>query len=453
MSRTFSSTTIAYGAILPPPNSMADGSLFFKTAPDPGGANPLGLYIFNFQQDINPNVVGDQIGSGWQIAANTIANGAVIQGDVTVGGTDNKGGVTIVNSTTVDPGSIIFTNNTNTTIGSVGWDITQLSLLFSGNWMFENVPTLVGGGSFWTSDNDGAASGLDSDLLDGQQGSYYLDLANSTGTLDLATKSTGTLAVANGGTGITVAVAGGIHYGSSASTTAFTSAGIAGQILQSNGVLAPVWVNTSSISIGTATASTNLQGGTAGAIPVQTAPNTTSFISAGTTGYVLTSTGTSSAPTWQSAGSSGATIVDVTNVPATTHYLTFTSATSGSLSTADISSTQLIFVPSTGTLSSPNFNSLSDRRAKTNIRSLGYGLKEVMRMEGRKFEMIANGKSAIGFIAQDMQYIIPEAVDKNTDDRLGINYQILTAVLVEAMKEQQKQISNLTALVAKLIDI
>ena len=74
-------------------------------------------------------------------------------------------------------------------------------------------------------------------------------------------------------------------------------------------------------------------------------------------------------------------------------------------------------------------------------------------MEGRKFEMIANGKSAIGFIAQDMQYIIPEAVDKNTDDRLGINYQILTAVLVEAMKEQQKQISNLTALVAKLIDI
>ncbi len=31
--------------------------------------------------------------------------------------------------------------------------------------------------------NDGAASGLDSDLLDGQHGAYYLDLANATGTL------------------------------------------------------------------------------------------------------------------------------------------------------------------------------------------------------------------------------------------------------------------------------
>jgi hypothetical protein len=34
----------------------------------------------------------------------------------------------------------------------------------------------------WTSGNDGAGSGLDADLLDGQQGSYYLDYANFTGT-------------------------------------------------------------------------------------------------------------------------------------------------------------------------------------------------------------------------------------------------------------------------------
>ena len=34
----------------------------------------------------------------------------------------------------------------------------------------------------WTSTTDGAGSGLDADLLDGQQGSYYLDYANFTGT-------------------------------------------------------------------------------------------------------------------------------------------------------------------------------------------------------------------------------------------------------------------------------
>lgn len=36
----------------------------------------------------------------------------------------------------------------------------------------------------WTSDTDGAGSGLDADLLDGQQGSWFQDLANSTGDTD-----------------------------------------------------------------------------------------------------------------------------------------------------------------------------------------------------------------------------------------------------------------------------
>lgn len=35
--------------------------------------------------------------------------------------------------------------------------------------------------TIWHSGNDGAGSNLDADLLDGQQGSYYLDLANTTG--------------------------------------------------------------------------------------------------------------------------------------------------------------------------------------------------------------------------------------------------------------------------------
>ena len=35
----------------------------------------------------------------------------------------------------------------------------------------------------WTSGNDGASSGLDADLLDGQEGSYYTNAANLTGTL------------------------------------------------------------------------------------------------------------------------------------------------------------------------------------------------------------------------------------------------------------------------------
>lgn len=41
----------------------------------------------------------------------------------------------------------------------------------------------VNGFKVWHDNNDGAASGLDADLLDGQHGTYYLDLTNATGTI------------------------------------------------------------------------------------------------------------------------------------------------------------------------------------------------------------------------------------------------------------------------------
>ncbi len=52
----------------------------------------------------------------------------------------------------------------------------------------------------WTNTTDGAGSGLDADLLDGQQGSYYLDYANFTGTPTIPSVGNGTLTVQ--GTGV-----------------------------------------------------------------------------------------------------------------------------------------------------------------------------------------------------------------------------------------------------------
>jgi len=74
------------------------------------------------------------------------------------------------------------------------------------------------------------------------------------------------------------------------------------------------------------------------------------FTAAGTAGYVLTSNG-AAAPTWQ-ASTGGLTITDDTTTNAT-RYLTFTSATTGSISSANVSSTKLTFNPLTGNLSSP----------------------------------------------------------------------------------------------------
>lgn len=60
--------------------------------------------------------------------------------------------------------------------------------------------------------------------------------------LDTSKLTTGTLGVARGGTGLAASVQGGVLYGSSTSANAFTAAGTAKQLLQSNGTSAPTWV-------------------------------------------------------------------------------------------------------------------------------------------------------------------------------------------------------------------
>jgi hypothetical protein len=73
---------------------------------------------------------------------------------------------------------------------------------------------------------------------------------------------------------------------------------------------------------------------------------TTNF---GTSGQVLTSAGSAATPTWTTI-STGLSITDDTSTNAS-RYLTITSATSGSITAANTSSTKLSFNPSTGLLS------------------------------------------------------------------------------------------------------
>jgi hypothetical protein len=99
-----------------------------------------------------------------------------------------------------------------------------------------------------------------------------------------------------------------------------------------------------------ATTATNLAGGANGSVPYQTGSGATTFLAAGTNGYVMTLSG--GVPTWAAAASSGITISDDTTTNAT-RYLTFTSATSGSITSENVSSTKLKYNPSTGELTAP----------------------------------------------------------------------------------------------------
>jgi hypothetical protein len=108
-------------------------------------------------------------------------------------------------------------------------------------------------------------------------------------------------------------------------------------------------------------AATNLSGGATGSLPYQSGAGATTFLGIGSTGQVLKVSG--GVPTW-SSDASGLTIVDDTTTNAT-RYITFTDATTGTITTENVSSTKLQYNPSTGTLSATKY--LGDGSSLTGI--------------------------------------------------------------------------------------
>jgi len=279
-----------------------------------------------------------------------------------------------------------------------------------------------GGGVIQIRVNSGSVlGGTDSNVQFGTLSNGDVIVYNSTAGY-WANQAQSTIA-AGSATNLAGGGAGYVPYQSGSGATSFVSAGTTGQVLTSNGISAPTWTTpaaaitltddtttnatryplfaaatsgsisteytsstkyqfnpstgvltstsfsgagtgltgtASSLSIGgnaatatSATTSTNLAGGANGSVPYQTGSGATTYLAAGTNGYVMTLAG--GVPTWAAAASSGITISDDTTTNAT-RYLTFTSATTGSVTSENVSSTKLQFNPSTGTLGSTVVN-------------------------------------------------------------------------------------------------
>ena len=92
----------------------------------------------------------------------------------------------------------------------------------------------------------------------------------------------------------------------------------------------------------------------------------------------------------------------------------------------------------------------SDERLKQNIEPISDALSIVDQLKGVHFEWRKDGKKSLGFIAQEVEKVLPELVTESEDLNdgeiyKGVNYSVMVAVLVEAVKEQQKQIDELKA--------
>jgi hypothetical protein len=87
----------------------------------------------------------------------------------------------------------------------------------------------------------------------------------------------------------------------------------------------------------------------------------------------------------------------------------------------------------------------SDARLKSNIVALGPTLISLMQLDAKRYTMKADKeqKQKIGLLAQEVQKVFPELVSEDKNDMLAVNYQALVPVLINALKEQERNYNEL----------
>lgn len=140
----------------------------------------------------------------------------------------------------------------------------------------------------------------------------------------------------------------------------------------------------------------------------------------------------------------GSTIGNET-ASASTFYPVFTTTTSGTMSSANVTTTKLTFIPSTGTLSATIYNSTSDVKLKENIHSFD-GIELLNQINPVSFTWKDSQSKSYGVIAQELEEVLPELVDTNVDGMKSVSYIPMIAMLIDVVKKQQKEIEEIKSL-------
>ena len=98
----------------------------------------------------------------------------------------------------------------------------------------------------------------------------------------------------------------------------------------------------------------------------------------------------------------------------------------------------------------------SDKRHKNNIQPITNALQKVSKLNGVTWEWnddvneVTKSTPKTGLIAQEVQEVLPEVVVERENGYLGLDYSKMMGLMVEAIKEQQTQIHNLTLEIEEL---
>lgn len=202
----------------------------------------------------------------------------------------------------------------------------------------------------------------------------------------------------------------------------------------------------------------------------------------GTSGQFL-STNASGTLSWQS----GSVSLSDQTASATTHYPVITTSTSGTVTSANVTTTRFTFQPSTGTLTasllranggsaSTNTTSgslvvtggigvsgaiyagsdiiayaSSDIRLKEDISKIEDSLEKLSKINGYEYfwnktaqEMFPERTTRdVGVVAQEVREVLPSAVVEREDGYLAVNYDKIIPLLIESIKILKQEINDI----------
>ena len=341
----------------------------------------------------------------------------------------------------------ITTSITSNTAGANGWanninTATQNQFGAVNNYITVSITSNTAGANGWTNSVAGS--------INTAHYSYANTISNTIGgianvklaNVSISSPLTATFATTSGNTTATVGLG---TIGPGATTTG--GSGIASITTDVYGRITSIatatYLTTAVTSVSGSTGTITSTGGTTPVINLATTAVTASTYGGATQipYFAVDSYGRLTTAGNVAISAGGSTVGNET-VSASTYYPVFTTTTSGSMSSANVNTSYLTFVPSTGTLGAKVFNSLSDITLKTDIQGFD-GEILLNKIDPKSFNWKDTGTKSYGVIAQELEKVLPELVDTAENGLKSVSYIPMIAMLIDVVKKQQHRIEEI----------